>query len=147
MRGALSVSAHLNFGDRIIPADAGSTIEYRPGFCFKRDHPRGCGEHMGYRLIRVSGLGSSPRMRGAPNGTCGVGLLAGIIPADAGSTWESLNSREKDEDHPRGCGEHLSRAEVVVACSGSSPRMRGALFLHLFLTFFRGIIPADAGST
>ena len=29
-----------------------------------------------------------------------------IIPADAGSTRLTFRAHVKDEDHPRGCGEH-----------------------------------------
>ena len=32
----------------------------------------------------------------------------GIIPADAGSTGQSLVTSLVDEDHPRGCGEHIT---------------------------------------
>ena len=32
----------------------------------------------------------------------------GIIPADAGSTPSSSSATYDAEDHPRGCGEHLS---------------------------------------
>ena len=32
----------------------------------------------------------------------------GIIPADAGSTFDRMVSVPASEDHPRGCGEHVS---------------------------------------
>ena len=45
MRGAHLEGLAVPFGDRIIPADAGSTS--RPTWQMKNwpDHPRGCGEH------------------------------------------------------------------------------------------------------
>ena len=51
------------------------------------------------------------------------------------------------QDHPRGCGEHLSILLLWLFCNGSSPRMRGALIGAYELTQPVGIIPADAGST
>ena len=50
-------------------------------------------------------------------------------------------------DHPRACGEHTPSCGVPHPCSGSSPRMRGALGVVLYLPRGRGIIPAYAGST
>ena len=50
-------------------------------------------------------------------------------------------------DHPRGCGEHLSKIWVTLLTPGSSPRMRGALILQSIECHGLGIIPADAGST
>ena len=49
-------------------------------------HPRVCGEHVGNVASAVKGLGSSPRLRGAPmlarvSPSCGR-----LIPASAGST-------------------------------------------------------------
>ena len=51
-----------------------------------KDHPRGCGEHSGSPLYIQKGVGSSPRMRGAPRPRSSAGLFHRIIPADAGST-------------------------------------------------------------
>ena len=50
---------------RIIPADAGSTPKKDEAAFLYPDHPRGCGEHIMCILYLASGLGSSPRMRGA----------------------------------------------------------------------------------
>ena len=53
--------------------------------------------------------------------------MPGIIPADAGSTAQTITSSGLIKDHPRGCGEH----HVITSCSVP----------------LDGIIPADAGST
>ena len=45
MRGAQPWAAPRNRQAGIIPADAGSTLDKQGGGHFKRDHPRGCGEH------------------------------------------------------------------------------------------------------
>ena len=51
---------------RIIPADAGNTFIVDTHSWYRRDHPRGCGEHRNSRRNCASSQGSSPRMRGAP---------------------------------------------------------------------------------
>ena len=91
---------------RIIPADAGSTRPWSSRSRRRRDHPRGCGEHL--LVIRILGScsGSSPRMRGAPAAMRGNTTPGRIIPADAGSTWRWSHCRPAAQDHPRGCGEH-----------------------------------------
>ena len=50
----------------------------------------------------------------------------GIIPADAGSTRTYVDVFDVIQDHPRGCGEHVSSYQFGYGMSGSSPRMRGA---------------------
>ena len=66
MRGALPDNVAGDDSQRIIPADAGSTV--------RTTHSR------------QAGLGSSPRMRGAQNLNTGLARMVRIIPADAGST-------------------------------------------------------------
>ena len=70
MRGALNITCDWTMRNRIIPADAGSTITRGSsaitGLNRTQDHPRGCGEH-GYMYRRNE---STPW----------------IISADAGST-------------------------------------------------------------
>ena len=131
MRGAPLRSWHSHITDRIIPADAGSTCLLNPSFPIIWDHPRGCGEHVVFPVFRIVVPGSSPRMRGAPNG-CNVQMEnSRIIPADAGSTntWEAHEAPAAD--HPRGCGEHDALSDMVGCDGGSSPRMRGAHFFNI----------------
>ena len=70
--------------------------------------------------------GSSPRMRGAQDGSGKSGNGFRIIPADAGSTMSGLTEALNSKDHPRGCGEHLFQGISRIRSKGSSPRMRGA---------------------
>ena len=72
---------------------------------------------------------------------------AGIIPADAGSTQKPEFQIRLSGDHPRGCGEHDPPQDSGTDDTGSSPRMRGALFTTMIIILAFGIIPADAGST
>ena len=89
MRGALDQAGFGDGFDRIIPAYAGSTSVSPCRRGAPKDHPRVCGEH---GLNATSGPpleGSSPRMRGALQ--CGAlsGSGARIIPAYAGSTYDT----------------------------------------------------------
>ena len=129
-------------------------------------HPRVYGKHACASESRPAPSGSSPRMWGARRaraiGIRSSGIIPtyggaldvrgtrrnarGIIPAYAGSTRTCRYTVTRLRDHPRVCGEHTMCLTDIDQELGSSPRMRGALFL-----FGRrrrgGIIPAYAGST
>ena len=94
-----------------------------------------------------TGLGSSPRMRGAHVTHTVVGLHPRIIPAYAGSTQAAGRPWHPAQDHPRVCGEHSLEIVQFLRKLGSSPRMRGALHMAAPRKDQRGIIPAYAGST
>ena len=147
MRGAHAVIGPSDGHAGIIPADAGSTAAHLGGFFMPKDHPRGCGEHSGRRRERVTGTGSSPRMRGALEVSIIPGDVSRIIPADAGSTARPWGTAPRSRDHPRGCGEHGDEGMGFARVQGSSPRMRGARFFDLPACDAGRIIPADAGST
>ena len=131
----------------IIPAYAGSTR----GECCKisalEDHPRVCGEHSIRLWVEYRGVGSSPRMRGAPRAAAHHPVRLRIIPAYAGSTWSEICANNLRRDHPRVCGEHHTQPDFMPSLLGSSPRMRGALALPTAFCASSGIIPAYAGST
>ena len=91
--------------------------------------------------------GSSPRMRGTRLIYASGSLTVGIIPADAGNTWESGAMLSTCRDHPRGCGEHIVFICKYPLMAGSSPRMRGTLIIDNANNAVIGIIPADAGNT
>ena len=147
MRGAHYQEDSWRVQQRIIPADAGSTIHSLLVQANQRDHPRGCGEHKTVSSSRMREGGSSPRMRGALRPPQPMTGSARIIPADAGSTGVTMAWLTADEDHPRGCGEHAAIKTDNDGPEGSSPRMRGALSVHHHHSFLSRIIPADAGST
>ena len=86
MRGAHNIIPIVVQNVRIIPADAGSTARLIPYHLIVKDHPRRCGEHCMTTSLRLNGSGSSPQMRGAPDGERNPAEIRGIIPADAGST-------------------------------------------------------------
>ena len=132
---------------RIIPAYAGSTWTRRSPSISARDHPRVCGEHTLSAHWRGQALGSSPRMRGAPQAINSLINIIRIIPAYAGSTMLQFSTEGNLKDHPRVCGEHGGLAGDVQPKLGSSPRMRGALTVMVRARPVMRIIPAYAGST
>ena len=147
MRGAHKIGGTVGEEWWIIPADAGSTPCRAVLMADERDHPRGCGEHPTTRYKVTHRQGSSPRMRGALFVKPVTAREARIIPADAGSTGQTIIQSLFHEDHPRGCGEHRARDRPYARQAGSSPRMRGAHRHQSKELVLAGIIPADAGST
>ena len=83
---ALLALLALLAGIRIIPADARSTWCVTTATRTRRDHPRGCEEHLAQSRQFGPAHGSSPRMRGARVSGGHTFSERGIIPADAGST-------------------------------------------------------------
>ena len=71
----------------------------------------------------------------------------GIIPAYAGNTRNDMYLMKTQWDHPRVCGEHVVELPNVYLMKGSSPRMRGTLYLIPLDETPLGIIPAYAGNT
>ena len=126
MRGALFTALPYSWGNRIIPAYAGSTSLSHPCIVVFEDHPRVCGEHGASGVPVTFTRGSSPRMRGARLRFEEAGRRHGIIPAYAGSTTDMDDKSSPRKDHPRVCGEHELEAHVMPPQMGSSPRMRGA---------------------
>ena len=147
MRGAHDLLVHHGPGPGIIPAYAGSTSGPRDRTWPQRDHPRVCGEHKMPSGTRTPGVGSSPRMRGAPRNRRQRQSTAGIIPAYAGSTPGRHPTPAPTGDHPRVCGEHKASIFRKDDPKGSSPRMRGARRDRRVGRWCPGIIPAYAGST
>ena len=86
MRGTLFSQKVSMSEERIIPAYAGNTKDYRKHTPHIRDHPRVCGEHPSWGPPEPVWTGSSPRMRGTPCGWRAYPVRAGIIPAYAGNT-------------------------------------------------------------
>ena len=127
MRGAPCPAWPSASPSRIIPADAGSTGVDKSRSPSQEDHPRRCGEHHPYYMIKAYQWGSSPQMRGA---RCPAPLRCHRI-----------------RDHPRRCGEHDGGGRYIRFAEGSSPQMRGALSHYPIVGGNHRIIPADAGST
>ena len=147
MRGTRRLPAVRRRRHGIIPAYAGNTSPLTKRTVRARDHPRVCGEHLVRTVIFAVKAGSSPRMRGTLHDWPIHVVVEGIIPAYAGNTPRPRSKSPLPRDHPRVCGEHSMYPSILRDEWGSSPRMRGTLFVNFF--YFRrvGIIPAYAGNT
>ena len=147
MRGTPAPSKVARRMIGIIPAYAGNTPRHHPSSPDSGDHPRVCGEHKSLRTWAAPLPGSSPRMRGTLTALGEVVVHAGIIPAYAGNTSPYDVYFTPSRDHPRVCGEHLIEETSESMDRGSSPRMRGTLWLERVRSEDIGIIPAYAGNT
>ena len=132
---------------RITPADAGKTLKFGATKIHIWDHPRGCGENAFFTIATGTNLGSPPRMRGKPKYDNHADKVNGITPADAGKTQRKSTFVCASKDHPRGCGENISRAVGFGGERGSPPRMRGKPNNMIYIFISIRITPADAGKT
>ncbi len=86
-------------------------------------------------------------MRGqVPNPVTGTASNR-ITPADAGTRTGYALSVLQTGDHPRGCGDKLTRKNDTIGLLGSPPRMRGQGASQLCVGAVLGITPADAGTS
>ncbi len=167
-RGAQRRCHAIPVGTGLIPACAGSTLSRRARTRLTAAHPRMRGEHP-VKGVRITGLtGSSPHARGAQPGHRTRAMVAGLIPACAGSTTcsagptrtrcgSSPHARGARSTHPPGApspvahprmrGEHTHNRTPPYRGGGSSPHARGARRPRTSRSAPRRLIPACAGST
>ena len=131
----------------LIPACAGSTGHRVSLVAGAWAHPRLCGEHVVVSPSVIDAWGSSPPVRGAPLDASKATTGDGLIPACAGSTWDSLRVGFPCRAHPRLCGEHSMCPPRLSRVVGSSPPVRGAPGSARGCLRRAGLIPACAGST
>ena len=70
-----------------------------------------------------------------------------IIPACAENSRSPSSTTRTCRDHPRVCGEQLSRLRYEQTVPGSSPRVRGTVIGQRQRAIDPGIIPACAGNS
>ena len=106
-----------------------------------------CGEKMMKAGSNCAMLGSPPRMRGKAELGHAQQLLSGITPAYAGKSLKFCERCALGKDHPRVCGEKLTRHLTASGGRGSPPRMRGKVLAALVLPSPTRITPAYAGKS
>ncbi len=147
MRGKQQQAFHPAHPSRNIPAYAGKTAACRLVPIAPAEHPRVCGENFRPVEGEKSAKGTSPRMRGKhPNMTSPLEAF-GNIPAYAGKTMQHKIFCPPNWEHPRVCGENRITCSWYTKQPGTSPRMRGKLFVPDTLSSFHRNIPAYAGKT
>ena len=91
------------------------------------------------------GLGSPPPMRGKVGISGLLECEIGITPAYAGKSSKLLSFSLPDQDHPRLCGEKLTRCIDDTEANGSPPPMRGKAAATPSSSPLIRITPAYAG--
>ena len=147
VRGTLALATRLALTQRFIPARAGNTSGQVSEPCMSAVHPRACGEHASTLAGISPSVGSSPRVRGTPDGSSLTDCRTRFIPARAGNTMTARTRSCRSTVHPRACGEHLHAIAHDVRAIGSSPRVRGTRPDHGRHVRPRRFIPARAGNT
>ena len=147
VRGKLDELFELDQGQGLIPARAGKTTLFGRSSPCCTAHPRACGENAEESASGVCCAGSSPRVRGKPDGAGDPGAEVGLIPACAGKTGRRPRAPLRRSAHPRVCGENLAQPGESTADAGSSPRVRGKPADPRRPVGRRGLIPACAGKT
>ena len=116
VRGKGEVVSRCGIKARITPACAGKRATPSGFRRPRRDHPRVCGEKAAYLRAVWVPKGSPPRVRGKVSHAVTAHLLPGITPACAGKRAIVSYCHKMTGDHPRVCGEKVSR----IFCPGSA---------------------------
>ena len=132
---------------RFIPACAGNSLDWGGRAPIQPVHPRVCGEQaLDCHAARRS-AGSSPRVRGTGSAHMLRQQGSRFIPACAGNRGFMASVGAAIPVHPRVCGEQFIQSVLAEGGSGSSPRVRGTVFICLSRTARRRFIPACAGNS
>ena len=131
---------------RFIPACAGNSLLASSTTPMPPVHPRVCGEQSRESPRRPPPHGSSPRVRGTDTTPPPPRQRSRFIPACAGNRDTGLHSLYCLAVHPRVCGEQTVDNRRCFASDGSSPRVRGTVFLNEPEASLARFIPACAGN-
>ena len=147
MRGKATGWLFTKIETRITPAYAGKRVLPVRNSWMQQDHPRVCGEKT--REVGKAGSleGSPPRMRGKAVSSGDKPSANRITPAHAGKSGVQRRQAFRQQDHPRACGEKLSKPCTPVPVKGSPPRVRGKEEFACKDGSQVGITPACAGKS
>ena len=130
-----------------IPACAGETRwTCNPAPTF-RAYPRMRGGNLWTGGQYAANYGLSPHARGKPTGFTYQARVHGPIPACAGETISCLFRVLRQRAYPRMRGGNSLISSACLMWSGLSPHARGKQALRIWLSGWRGPIPACAGET
>ena len=116
--------------DGLIPARAGKTLGVQRGANPGGAHPRACGENRPTMRLRITQVGSSPRVRGKHAYIGKIKGFTGLIPARAGKTWPQQEGRGVVPAHPRACGENRREGPVRPRLARLIPARAGKTFVE-----------------
>ena len=147
MRGKANGNKFIDGKYRITPAYAGKSPLFQNVRQCIEDHPRLCGEKADTAQNLANSAGSPPPMRGKGFPYIITSTGSRITPAYAGKRIPYFAACFTISDHPRLCGEKLSRCDDLRSGVGSPPPMRGKVSpLSVFAIRCR-ITPAYAGKS
>ena len=146
MRGKASGPGVLSSLSGITPAYAGKSPVRELLLIVSRDHPRVCGEKLGWSLSRSRRSGITPAYAGKSlAGRCPAPAGLGSPPRMRGKAWLVAVPLPPVWDHPRVCGEKDFTPSPADFALGSPPRMRGKVRRERGPMRSRRITPAYAG--
>jgi len=146
LRGTLMGNLVNTSPDRFIPAPAGNASPMPGAISVTAVHPRACGERGWIQSSTASSAGSSPRLRGTPEGHDVSPFAERFIPAPAGNARAAPMRHHCRPVHPRACGERISFLQKRQSPHGSSPRLRGTPGTCPSILARSRFIPAPAGN-
>ena len=146
VRGTAATNGTKPSNRWFIPACAGNSGSFCPGWHGHSVHPRVCGEQLHCLRDKTASDGSSPRVRGTD--TMAIRYLSywRFIPACAGNSSVARFTAPDNAVHPRVCGEQVQLRAAQPAPYGSSPRVRGKVRHCVCANARRRFIPACAGN-
>ena len=147
LRGTVERARRDILDERFIPAPAGNSREPRSDPPGTSVHPRACGEQGTPPEDEGWSVGSSPRLRGTELDDPAPAVPDRFIPAPAGNRPVRDARRSRRTVHPRACGEQISSQRKCPQLVGSSPRLRGTVFVVLMGLIIGRFIPAPAGNS
>ena len=145
MRGKVDQQSMLCSCKGITPAYAGKSPLFQNVRQCIEDHPRLCGEKADTAQNLANSAGSPPPMRGKGFPYIITSTGSRITPAYAGKSESFNDILYTLRDHPRLCGEKLSRCDDLRSGVGSPPPMRGKVFSIAIIRIKTRITPAYAG--
>ena len=145
MRGKVDQQSMLCSCKGITPAYAGKSPLFQNVRQCIEDHPRLCGEKADTAQNLANSAGSPPPMRGKGFPYIITSTGSRITPAYAGKRIPYFAACFTISDHPRLCGEKLSRCDDLRSGVGSPPPMRGKVFSIAIIRIKTRITPAYAG--
>ena len=124
--GAPQVTSFPTMTGGITPIYMGSTPKCWRKISPSRDHPHIHGEHFFTGTNNVASQGSPPYTWGAPGISLDVRADHGITPIYMGSTNQTSNRDDGNQDHPHIHGEHADGVFTDKTTQGSPPYTWGA---------------------
>ena len=145
VRGFVRNHGCCSFHRGFIPACAGFCLTKWGIIVIVGVHPRVCGVLSRDMIWRDCAKGSSPRVRGFVQDSCGMLEAYWFIPACAGFCLAHSGLLGRSKVHPRVCGVLRATCVATGSITGSSPRVRGFGACQRARLITLRFIPACAG--